>query len=270
MAYNNFKPTVWGKHIQTELENFLVMKDDCNFQYDGDAKEGCKVKILGVARPTIGDYDGTDIGTPEEVADTSMFLDIDQAKYFNFRVDDVDLAQSIEGLMPALMQESAVALATEADKYIGAQAVDAGKKSASLKIATAADAKKAVDDAFGYLWEKGVTISDSVSLTVTPWFYNIFKDKLTELSTDNLDLIRQGIIGTYNGAVVKMSNNLYNDATDDYLMLRSDKAIAFAGQIDKTEAYRPHGLFADAVKGLYTYGAKVVRPDEIYVIKAHK
>ena len=69
---------------------------------------------------------------------------------------------------------------------------------------------------------------------------------------------------------VKISNLLYSDGTDDYLMVRTKKAIAFAGQINETEAYRPEQLFKDAVKGLDTYGAKVVRPKELYVIKAHE
>lgn len=58
-------------------------------------------------------------------------------------------------------------------------------------------------------------------------------------------------------------------ATDNvyYNVLRTDKAIAFAEQIDKVEAYRPETAFQDALKGLYVFGAKIVRPNEIYVIK---
>ena len=33
------------------------------------------------------------------------------------------------------------------------------------------------------------------------------------------------------------------------------------------EAYRPEDSFEDALKGLHVYGAKVVRPDEMCVIK---
>ena len=33
---------------------------------------------------------------------------------------------------------------------------------------------------------------------------------------------------------------------------------------------RPHLRFSDAVKGLYVYGAKVLRPKELYVIRAAK
>lgn len=270
MAYNNFKPVVWSKHIQSELEKSAVLQEDCDYKFEGEAKCGGRVKILGVARPTIGTYVGQNIGTPEIVPDSSVYLDIDQAKYFNFMVDDVDKAQTVDGLMPALMTEATRALAQERDSYIASLATGAGAFSASAAITTATAAKEAVDDGFTWLWDNGVSVKDDVVLTITPWFYILFKDKLTELYTDNTALIKKGIVGLYNGAQVKMSNNLYSDGTDEYMMLRTKKAIAFAGQINETEAYTPEQLFADAVKGLDTYGAKVVRPKELYVIKARK
>jgi len=36
----------------------------------------------------------------------------------------------------------------------------------------------------------------------------------------------------------------------------------------KIEAYRPDNRFSDAVKGLYVYGAKVIRPEGIAVLSA--
>ena len=44
-------------------------------------------------------------------------------------------------------------------------------------------------------------------------------------------------------------------------------AIAFAEQLSEVEAYRPELRFADAVKGLMLFGAKIVYPDEIAVIE---
>lgn len=82
--------------------------------------------------------------------------------------------------------------------------------------------------------------------------------------------MRKGIVGYYDNARVRVSNNLYNDNTDDYCMIRTKKAIAYVNQIDKVEAYRPDDLFNDAIKGLNVYGIKVVRPKELYVIRAHK
>jgi hypothetical protein len=43
--------------------------------------------------------------------------------------------------------------------------------------------------------------------------------------------------------------------------------VAFAEQIEKLEKYRPEDAFTDAVKGLYVFGATIVRPNEIYVMK---
>jgi hypothetical protein len=47
-------------------------------------------------------------------------------------------------------------------------------------------------------------------------------------------------------------------------------AISLALQINQVEAYRPEKRFADAMKGLALYGAKVVRPDALGVITASK
>ena len=52
MAYSNFKPLVWSKHIQRELEKATVLQEDCNTEFEGEARQGSRVKILGVARPT--------------------------------------------------------------------------------------------------------------------------------------------------------------------------------------------------------------------------
>ena len=68
-----------------------------------EAKQGKQVKILGVGRPTIKKYvPGTPIDNVEEPEDNSIYLNIDQYDYFNYGVDNIDKAQSKEGLMEAL------------------------------------------------------------------------------------------------------------------------------------------------------------------------
>ncbi len=270
MSYENFAPAVWSKHIQHELEKSCVLLEDCNRQFEGEIKHASRVKILGVGRPALFDYTGASIGSPEKVADSSVYIEVEKAKGFNFAVDDIDRAQTTPGLMEALTEESSRALAEARDKYIAEKAKKAGKLSDSTAVSSADDAKSAIDNAFVWLWGNGVKISDGVSIVLPPWYYSLFKDKLTQLFTDNVEMIRKGIIGMYNGAPVKLSDNLYNDNTDDYIMVRTKRAIAFAGALSEVEAYRPADLFADALKGLDVYGAKVVRPKEMYVIKAHK
>ena len=270
MAYGNFIQQYWSEHIQRELEKLCVLQSDCDYSFEGEVKSASRVKILGVGRPTIDSYTGQDIGDPEKVEDTSVYLDITEAKYFNFLVDDIERAQSTPGLMEKLTEEAAAGLAEARDTFIAQKAKEAGAFSDSLAVNDADSAIKAVDAGFEYLWGNGVKLGADVTITLTPWFYNLLKSKLTEVYTNNVELIKKGVIGMYNASVVKISNNLYNDKTDDYMMIRTKRAIAFAGQIEKTEAYRPHGLFADALKGLDVYGAKTVRPKEMYVIKAHQ
>lgn len=74
----------------------------------------------------------------------------------------------------------------------------------------------------------------------------------------------------YNNVVVKMSNNVATAAsgTEDKIMLRTERAIAFVNPMTHTEAYRPETKFADAVKGFVLYDAKIVRPKELIVINA--
>lgn len=274
MAYNNFKQTFWSKHIQSENAKFCVLGSLCDYKFEKDASHGEKVKILGITRPTIGNYTGADIGDPEVVDDSSIYLEIDQAKYFNFMVGDIDKAQGQEGLMSAITEEAAKGLAEARDTYIariaslGAAGLNAA---AGEQLDTQEKVKAAVDKAFTALWDNGVRFSDDVYVVLTPWAYNLFKNELLELKTANDDLIKKGVVGLYNNASVFMSNNLYTHTDsgkiNEYMLIGTKKAVAFASQIEKVVPYEPHGFFADALKGLDVYGAKVVRPKELYVIR---
>lgn len=270
MAYGNFKQTFWSKHIQHELEKKAILAEFCNKQFTGEAKFGNSVKILGVGRPTVGSYTGASIGTPETVADSSVMLNIDQAKYVNFMVDDVDKAQSVPGLMESLMTESTRALALDIDSYIAGLAVNASTVTASAQLNTGALVKAAIDLGLVTLRQADVAINDEVVIELDPYTYQLMKDKYIELDTANSEMMKKGIVGYYDNARVRVSNNLYNDGTDYYCMIRTKNAIAFVNQIDKVEPYRPDGLFADAIKGLSLYGAKVVRNKELYTIRNHK
>ena len=270
MAYTNFKQTFWSKHIQHELEKAAILAEFCNKEFTGEAKHGNQVKILGVGRPSIGNYTGASIGDPEEVSDSSVMLLIDKAKYFNFAVDDVDKAQTVPGLMEGLMEEATIAMGLEIDSFIAGLAVNAGTVSSSTQINSAATAKTAIDAGIVALRENDVPISADMVMEIPAFVYQYLKDKYIELDKSNSEMLKKGIVGYYDNIKVRLTNNLYNNGTDDYCMIRTKKAIAYVNQVDKTEAYRPDGSFKDAVKGLAVFGGKVVRPKELYVVRAHK
>lgn len=271
MAYENFKETIWAKGIERALKLRTVLEDGCNKQYKGEVGEGKRVKIVGVSRPTISTYTpGTDIGAPEKPADTGVYLDIDQYKYANFFVDSVEDAQTDADIMQALIDGAADGIAEIRDTYVGSLAALSEQSSVSTAIGNSDAAIGAIDTALVELWSNGVKQSNEIRIECPPWFYDLITNKIISLSTDNPKIIGNGEVGMYKGAHVFMANCLHNDNTDDYIMVRTRKAIAFAGGIHRVIPYEPEKQFGDAIKVLDTYGAKIVRPEELFVIKAHR
>ena len=90
------------------------------------------------------------------------------------------------------------------------------------------------------------------------------------LSTDNTDALENGCIGSIGGCKVFVSNNIYTLESEGgavhKCIARTKRAIAFAEQLSEIDAYRPELRFADAVKGLHLYGAKVVYPKEMVLL----
>ena len=281
MAVTNFQQTIWSKSIQKELKTITSLRNHCDFQYEKDSKNAKEVKILSVTRPTIRTYSpGTSL-TREGLTDASLTLQLNQYRYFDFEVEDIDKAQSVPGLMEDASRQASLGLAEEGDKYV-ASLIEAGVEdgtsplgqSSSVISLTKANAVASVEDGFAYLYEKNCRVNDTFYLEVAPKVFTLYRQALTELSTDNPEVLKKGAVGKINNAYVCIENLLPTGKTGTgsadnvyYNVLRTSKAIAFAEQIDKVEAYRPHDAFQDALKGLYVFGAKIVRPDEIYVIK---
>lgn len=263
MAVTNFIQTIWSKQIQDDLELKCKLVDNCLRSYEGDVQYARSVKILGVGEPTIGKYEGTDI-TIEAMTDKGQQLDIDQANYFAFYVDDVNKAQSVPGLMEEYQRKAVHGLAVKRDSFV-ANLIKSGANITTAGGKTEAAVKKAIDEAIVALRERNFD-EDGV-IEITPAVYNLFKNQLITLSTDNPEYIKKGKVGVYDGFDVIMSNNLVKDTSHVYCAVRGRKAVAFAGQINEVEALRAEKVFADIVRGLDTFGAKIIDQDRIQVVK---
>lgn len=265
MAVTNFIPTIWSKHIQDDLEVKCKLVDNCHRAYEGDVKRAGSVKILGVGEPTISDYDKSKGITPEAMSDKGQTLSIDQAKAFAFLVDDIDKAQSVPGLAEEYRRKSVHGLAVARDTYV-AGLIKSVTRNVTTATALSADAvKTAIDNAIVALRERN--FDEEGVIEITPAVYNLFKNNLITLSTNNPEYIKKGIVGMYDNFEVVMSNNLVKDSSHYYCAVRGKKAIAFAGQINEVEALRSTTHFADIVRGLDTFGAKVIDEARIQVVK---
>ena len=265
MAVTNFIQSIWSKKIQDDLELKCKLVDNCLREYEGDCKHAQSVKILGVGEPTIGAYDSTKDISIEEMSDKGQLLTIDQANYFAFYVDDVNQAQSVPGLKEKYQEKAVKGLAIARDTYIAGliKGVTTNVTTATAKTAEAI--KTAIDTAIVALRERNFD-EDGV-IEITPAVYNLFKNNLITLSTNNPEYIKKGIVGVYDDFEVVMSNNMAKDSTHAYCDIRGKKAIAFAGQINEVEALRAEKRFKDIIRGLDTFGAKVIDAARIQVIK---
>ena len=280
MSYQNFIPTVWNEQIDRELERLCVFAEDCNTKYEGKVKEkGESVKILGVGKPTIRSIAkadrNNDIEAAETIEDTSIIMVIDQIRYFNYKVGDIDKAQAVGGVMDALQEETSEGLANEVDTYIAnlAKEKQAVKLYATAK--TVVDSKtegtgernvlRVLDDAAKVLYKNDVKTSTPIIATVDVDFYMAFRESYGDKDTDNSKILKNGKVAMYGNITIKMSNNVAKDGNTSLIQVKTKRAIAYAKPLTHTEPYRPENGFADAVKGFILFGAKIVRPKEMVV-----
>ena len=270
MSVRNFVPTIWAKEIEKNRERMMVAAKLCNRDYEGSIKElGDKVKINGVSRPTISDYDDINgLGDFERLQDQSTLLEITQSKAFHFYVGDIDKRQAAGNILNAELEEAAAALAEVMDSYIYSLYKEAGIVT-NVESLTNDNVLGIINETLGKLWKNNVPTTEQVSLEVSPEFLTKLQMAKLLVDTDNSNVLEGGVshkLKTFN-IDVYMSNNLPKEGNKDICILRTKKAISFSEQLKEVKAYEPQNFFGEAVKGLQVYGAKVIRPDELAVIK---
>lgn len=268
MAITNFIPTIWSETLYEALDKQYIAAMHCNRDFEGDIKgKGSSVKICGVGAVNVSDYTrNTDLSAPQTLSDTAQVLSIDQAKCFNFQIDDIDRVQSTPKLMQAAMKNAASALANEADRYIYSL-VDGVENSITEDTVTPENIIDAFIEARKRLYLQNVVNPADIVYEIHPKIAAVLLKAKIQLSTDNGEALDNGCIGSVLGSRVYVTGNLTTDETSDTIryncVARTKRAVAFAEQLSEIDAYRPEKRFADAVKGLHLYGAKVVYENEI-------
>lgn len=268
--------TVWHQAYERALETITSLRNHCDFKYERDSKNAKEVKILNAVRPTVKNYvPGTAI-EKEYISVTEQTLKLDQYRYFNIAIDDIAKAQSVPGAMEATAKEGTLALSEEGDKYvatlIGNAYTDGSVEKLTAGSVTKTNAVEKLEEAFAVLYGANCRVSDTYHAEVCPKYFTALRQNLTELFTNNVEMAKKGYVGKYGNALVSIENllPLGDDGANVLNVLRTSRAIAFDEQIDKVESYRPQDAFEDALKGLYVFGAKIVRPQEMVIIPTTK
>lgn len=271
MSVKNFLPTVWSARLLKNLDKNLVYGNAVNTEYEGEITDfGQAVKINQMGQVTVKDYEGA-LDDPEDLTSEQTVLKIDQKKYFNFRVDDVDAAQANVNLIDQGMERASYALKDEVDKDIASLVTKAG-----IKVGTASKPIEIdVNNAYDALVDLRVKLDENnVDMAgryvILPPFYIGLLSRDPRF-TKEFTILENGLLegAKVAGFDIYMSNNVPVKTGAYSIMAGVTEAIAFAGQVTKIDAYSPEKSFADAVKGLYVYGREVVLPEALasFIVK---
>lgn len=281
MALDNFIPELWSGELLVNLKDSLVFGSDLviNRNYEGEVSRfGDTVRINSIGAVAVSNYvKNANHVAPEVLDDSQMVLTIDQAKMFNFQIDDIDRAQQNPKLMSAAMREAAYALASEADTHI-ANLLDT---ESSVLSATPVDVDAADGSEWTNLYPRFVDLSVKLDennapgqgryAVVSPAILGVLRkdDRFVSFGTEaNRALIASdnSAVGTVAGFTILVSNRGPLASGNPQIFAGHSMATTFADQIESLEAYRPELRFADAMKGLHVYGSKVIRPELLWKI----
>ena len=280
MAITTFIPELWSARLLYALEKSHVATNLVNRDYEGViANQGDTVHINSIGAVTVKDYTrNSNIADPEILTTADQTLEIDQAKYFNFQVDDVDKAQISGEIIDTAMGRSAYALADVSDAFLLktiANGVASANKIGAKATLTALTASNVYENIVKMrtLLDKANVPTTGRTIVVPPEVYALLllDDRFAKSGSDSgQNALLNGMVGRVAGFDVFMSNNCVSGAdggsgSTAYFVITAQVASAttYAEQIIKTEGYRMESRFADGVKGLHVYGAKVTDGSQI-------
>lgn len=268
MAITNFIPEVWSAAILEALRAKLVFPSLCNRDYEGDIREaGDTVHITGYNDVTVHEYVRGKAITVDDVTDKeAAVLKIDKSDYFAFKVNDLDKTQAKADLTGKFTNSAAYNMMKNVENYIS-NLMDAAVSTPAKTVAvgTPADAYLAVVEAGRKLDVQNVP-DEGRWLVVSPDFYALLlqDSRFIEGTEAGHNTLLNGVVGQVRGFTVVKSNNVpRKSASPDTqsILAGTNAAVTFAQQVSKVEAMRMQTDFADMVRGLDLYGAKVIRPE---------
>lgn len=258
---------IWSARILAKLEKNLVFAQSgvVNRDYEGEIRQGGdRVHVHAFNDLTIGTYakNSTTISY-EQLTDTRVTLLIDQAKYFSFKVDDVDQTQQLPKLIDAA-DRAAYQLAEDADSYLSGLYAGASTSAPDNTIETS---QFTATNVYSKLVDLSV-LMDSVNLpaegrfvVVPPWVKGLLLQNSTFVTASKPDAVLNGQIGQIAGLNILVSTNVKTTGTSpvvSHMIAGHPSAWTYAEQITNLEALRLEGSFSDAVRGLHLYGGKVL------------
>lgn len=288
-ANNFWVPEIFSKKVQIAFRKSAVCEAICNTDYFGEITQyGDTVNIIKEPTISVTDYlRGTDTSAGETaLTDEELTLIIDQAKYFRFKVDDLEERFSHVNWQAIAADNAAYQLKDAYDVNVltamlaGVDAgnVYGGDGGATNPIDTGhASGETDPLDVLARLAR--ILDDDNVPeenrfVVANPIYYEELAKTNSKLMSVDYNQgdggLRNGLVasGQLRGFKLYKSNNLpttagttsFSGTTLYNLLAGHMSSTAAASALSQTESFRSHTDFADVVRGMLVWGRKVLRP----------
>ena len=280
-AVPEFIPEIWSAQILEDKKKAHIFGALANRTYEGEIRRaGDQVRIPSVGPVSVNDYTRNNWATGltlENVNVADMVLTIDQEKYFNVAVDDVDMVQSKPEYMAQLRKNAAYYLADTQDTFISGLYAQAGitttSNDSSTRVLIGSSNIKTEFLLVGKQFDISNCPRDGRWAAVSPALqFELIDAGILEQSNNDVTW-GNGFVGRAYGFDLYLTNNLTstNSSSVNLLFGVKNESITLAEQIinmkmaDLFDAQKGFGV---AVGGLHVYGARLI-PDRTGVVYAH-
>ncbi|EDX65298.1 conserved hypothetical protein (plasmid) [Bacillus cereus NVH0597-99] len=267
MSVATFIPTIWEARLMANFHKRSI----ADLITTKPAKiEGNKIIFNRVGAVNVKDYSGSvewDDTNPSKVE-----INMDQKKYFAFKVDDVDAVQAAGDLIDPHTQEAGSVLQETVDTFVlglytGAHKDNViGTDSAAIELSP--------KNAYDYIVDLNTTLNMK-KVPKTDRFTIINSQVLGLLSKDDRFtkqpvILENGVVEgqVINGSQIVVSEEIHNTSGKYKILALHKSGIGHGKQLNETEAQRLQNSFADGIRGLMVYGAGVLRSESLAVLTA--
>jgi hypothetical protein len=252
-----------------------------NTDWEGEIKEsGSVVHIRIVPTVMVDDYTVNQDLSYQDLEDEKDTLNVDKAKFFAFKVDDVDKAQMDIKVMDKATVDANNGMKIAIDVDVLANVHGSATTDLGTAQWTKVNVLEQIVDQGTELDELNVPKEGRWGV-MAPWQCGLVQKsdlKDASLAGDSKSIIRKH--SSYMGAIAGfdlMASNLLDGASTattaapTHSMFGTKHAITFANQLKKVERIAQlQNTFGAAVRGLNVYGYKVIKADALVDAPAYK
>jgi len=284
-------PEIFSKKVQVAFRKASVAEAITNTDYTGEISQfGDTVNIIKEPQIAVADYTRHKATATDQtdLTDEELVMQIDQAKYFQFVVDDLEKRFSHVNWQQVASDNAAYKLKDAMDSNV-LTAISTGAAAANTYGSVSAPIDTGHDSGetdpldvlarLARLLDEQNVPEENRWVVARPQFYEeLAKTNSKLLSVDynaGAGSLRNGLVasGELRGFKMYKSNNVpnatgtgsYTGETLRMVMAGHMSAVATAQALSTVETVRSTTSFEDIVRGLLVWGRKVLRPEGLAV-----